>query len=160
MEAARPFFAGFRRHFAYLVPAIFLVPSELYEWVVRPNFGTDTWPEHLIVPAFAFPWVLLGTVLWTAFLTYRDLYREKVQLERVQPVRSEHEERILSNVPRDNQLRQSEHEKRTQANISLDILRGFYKDRTQTEGDRLAAPYMNKWVTVEGKVKNIDLFLF
>jgi hypothetical protein len=27
------------------------------------------------VPASAFPWVLLVTVLWTAFLTYRDLYK-------------------------------------------------------------------------------------
>jgi hypothetical protein len=147
-EAGKPFLTGFRRHFAYLVPAIFLVPFELYERVVRPNFGTDTWPEHLLIPAAAFPWVLLATVLWTAFLTYRDLYKEKVQLERIHLVQSRHEEGTPANV----QPEPSQHEDRTLANITLDKLRDFYRDRTQTEGDRLAAPYVNKWVTVEGKV--------
>jgi hypothetical protein len=75
--AGKPFLKGFRHHSAYLIPAVFLLPGELYEYIVRPNFGDATWWEHLIVPGAAFPWVLGATVLWTAFLTYRDLHKER-----------------------------------------------------------------------------------
>jgi hypothetical protein len=87
-KAGKAFLAGFRRHLLYLLPNIFVAPFEFYERVIRPNFLSETWPEHWIVPAFAFPWVLLGTVIWTAFLTFRDLYKEKVQLETPKGLRS------------------------------------------------------------------------
>src|SRR5258708_39995438 len=72
----KSFLAGFRRHFGYLLPAVFILPFEIYERILRTNFLDNTWPEHLVLPASAFPWVLLGTGLWTAFLTYRDLYEQ------------------------------------------------------------------------------------
>jgi hypothetical protein len=58
----------------------FHLSVELYERLIRPTFLSETWPERLIVPTSAFPWVLLFTPLWTAFLTYRGLYEEKITL--------------------------------------------------------------------------------
>jgi hypothetical protein len=78
-EPGKAFLAGFRRHFWYLLPAIFVAPFEYYERIVLPNFLPDTWPQHLTVPNSAFPWVLGATALWTAFLTYRDLHKEKLR---------------------------------------------------------------------------------
>jgi hypothetical protein len=81
-KVGKPFLAGFRRHSWYLLLNIFIDPFELYETVIRPNFLSGAWPEHLIVPSSAFPWILCATALWTAFLTHRDLFRGKMQIER------------------------------------------------------------------------------
>jgi hypothetical protein len=76
-KSGKLFLSGFRRHLRYLIPNLFIVPAEIYEYIIRPYWGNETWMEHLIVPTLAFPWVMLGTFLWVAFLTYRDLYNER-----------------------------------------------------------------------------------
>ena len=159
-KAGKPFLAGFRRHFWYLLPATFVAPCELYERVIRPNFLSEAWPEHLIVPTSIFPWVLLGTVFWTSFLTYRDLYEEKVRLERVQPKQPETEAHvpISSQITSDNKTKQTEERIPIPANMRLTDLRNFYENRTQMEGDRLISPYINKWKMVTGTVENITPF--
>ena len=67
---------------------------------------------------------------------------------------------IAANITLGNQLKQSETEEHIPipANITLDELRNFYKDRTQIEADKLISPYINKWITVEGKVAEISRF--
>jgi hypothetical protein len=154
-KAGKPFLAGFRRHFLYLLPAIFVAPFELYERVIRPNFLPETWPEHLIVPASAFSWVLLITVLWTAFLTYRDLYKEKIPshtkiraLETTITGSHLGDYQVLSPATTNVGAQPSPKEERIFTNITVEELRNFYKDRSMAEGDRLIAPHLNKWLTV------------
>jgi len=78
--SGKPFVSGFGKRIWILIPSVFFLPSELYEYIIRPNFGDDTWREHFIVPAILFPWALLVTVLCTAFLAYRELHREHLAL--------------------------------------------------------------------------------
>ena len=123
------FLSGFWRHSAYLLPAVFILPFEIYEFIVRPNAGGDL-PEHLNLPAFAFPWVLGATALWTAFLTYRDLYREKKELE--------------DSLPKSDDK-------------FLDELREFYNNHSTSEGDRLLQPYLDRTVQIRGKVNDVHI---
>ncbi len=47
-------------------------------------------------------------------------------------------------------------EARQFANTSADNLKALYKDRTTIEGDRLAKPYIGKWMQIFGKVANVS----
>lgn len=140
-KVGKLFLAGFRRHYWYLLLNVFVDPFELYEKVIRPSFLSEAWPEHLIVPSSAFPWILCATLLWTAFLTYRDLYREKMQIER---------EAVT--IMLDKQWRRKGGREYTPA--PLDVLRSYYNKHTSAEGDRLVAPHIGKWIRADGIVKD------
>jgi hypothetical protein len=146
-EPGKAFLNGFRRHFLYLLPAIFVAPFELYERVILPNFVPETWPQHLIVPASAFPWVLGGTALWTAFLTYRDLHKEKSL--------------VLANVNEPESRATS-----TQILVPQDVYLEFadsddYKRKlrieVRTESDRDVIVYAARWVSKTGDIPTVPV---
>jgi hypothetical protein len=137
----------------------------LDQWVAR-MIGEATSPDTLT----SISWILSGlfaltvTIVWEAFQV-SDKTTTAIKRRITQPSALPSAGTgtgVSHQIMRSSSLNaadkpETQGEERVSANITSDNLRTFYRGRTQIEGDRLAEPYINKWITLEDKVTNISL---
>jgi hypothetical protein len=94
---------------------------------------------------------IIGVIIIFIFAAIAAFFAERIQRQRLQQQQNAHQ------PVQQSQPVQPSRSDRLPANITLDNLRAFFKDRTTPEGERLAAPYINKWVKIETRVDNTQL---
>lgn len=142
----------------------------LDRWVAR-MIGEATSPDTLTSISWILSglFALAGTIVWEAFQV-SDKATTAIK-RRVTPPSAVASVGTGTGVYSDQIIRSSslvnaadkpetQGEERISANITPENLRTFYRNRTQIEGDRLAAPYINKWITIEDRVANISVSIF
>jgi hypothetical protein len=98
--------------------------------------------------------VLLVTVLWTAFLTFRDLYLEKQQLLKKKQapglsVSSNHVP-VTASAPAPNASK-------IFINATPDYLMDLVEGKLSTEAERMIEPYIGKWMTVTDRISDVSI---
>lgn len=73
---------GILKRFYLWAPSALLDPFDIYNKYIRP-FMLQGRQGRLDMPSEAFPWVLMGGLLWAGFMTYRELYVEAKQKKAV-----------------------------------------------------------------------------
>jgi hypothetical protein len=142
----------------------------LDRWVAR-MIGEATSPDTLT----SISWILSGlfalaaTIVWEAFqVSDRATTAIKRRVKQPSALASAgtgtgvYSDQIIrsSSLANAADKPETQGEERISANITPENLRTFYRDRTQIEGDRLVEPYINKWITIEDRVTNINLRIF